>query len=549
LRSAETHPLGSRDWFDRLEARTLPELIEARAARYGNKILVHIADEQISYADAHRRSDSLASGLSALGFRPGDRIASFRHNCVEEVVLWFACSKLGVVWVPLNVSLVERDLTYTLNDCGARMLVVDAAGLAAYGEVRDRIKLPEYEVLSSEVEPPPDSEYMSFDVLMSEGEFSSSAVIGPGTPCAVTYTGGSTGMPKGVIIPHFAYVATGMRYQEATGATDADTMVALGHLFHVGGQQVGLMGPMFCGMTTVLSKWFSASGYWDLVRRYKATIIDPFGSVVVPLLRQPASERDREHNVRSTVGTGTGGLPPGARDEFEARFGVAFNEVYAQTEVGCMLVNWRPWDQRAGSCGRAHGWADVAVLNESDQPQPAGATGQIALRPLVPHTFMLGYLNKPEMTVNSWRNQWHHTGDLGYLDSDGYLYFVGRAAHWMRVRGENVSALEVESVISELREVAEVAVVGVPAERGEDDVKAYVILKDRSAPFDPAVIVDACEAVLAYFKVPRYVEVVADFPRTLVKQEVRRQELVALGVGEAWDAAAHGRQARRRPRR
>jgi crotonobetaine/carnitine-CoA ligase len=537
--------VGSSAWMASLELTTVRQLVSARAQQYGSKVLLHIGDDRVTYAEAHERSNALANGLAARGFVAGDRIASFRHNCIDDLVLWFACAKLGVLWVPLNASLVQRDLTYTLNDCGARMLIVDSAGLESYLAVRDQVDAIEYEVVPDDSAAGP-AHGTRLTELFSSDRSDPAAGVGPGTPCTVTYTGGSTGMPKGAVIPNFAYIASGMRYQEATEATDSDVMVALGHLFHVGGQQVGLIGPMFCGMTTVMTPWFSASGYWDLVRRHEATIIDPFGSVVIPLLRQPPSERDRQHRVRTTVGTGTGGLPRGTRDEFEQRFGVEFNEVYAQTELGAMLVNWRPWDRPPNSCGTAHGWAQLTILNEDDEELPPGVVGEIGLRPRVPFTFMLGYLNKPEMTAATWRNLWHHTGDYGYLDADGNLYFEGRAAHWMRVRGENVSAIEVESVIMDLDTVAEVAVVGVPSDRGEDDIKAYVIPVAPEHEFDPATVIDVCEGALAYFKVPRYVELVTDFPRTLVKQEIMRHELKARGVGASWDAAAHGRHARRK---
>ena len=150
---------------------------------------------------------------------------------------------------------------------------------------------------------------------------------------------------------------------------------------------------------------------------------------------------------------------------------------------------------------------------------------------------MIEYINKPAETLQAWRNLWYHTGDVGFLDADGYLHFVGRQAHWVRVRGENVSAFEVEKVITAHDAVADCAVVGVPAELGEEDVKAYVqVAAERSAT--PEEIVEWCEARLAYFKVPRYVEFVDQFPRTITKQEIARHALRERGIDGAWDRRA-----------
>ena len=150
---------------------------------------------------------------------------------------------------------------------------------------------------------------------------------------------------------------------------------------------------------------------------------------------------------------------------------------------------------------------------------------------------MLEYINKPAETIAAWRSLWYHTGDIGYLDDDGYLHFVGRQAHWVRVRGENVSAFEVEKVLSEHEAVEDCAIVGVPGELGEEDIKAYVQIR-RERALEPTDVVSWCSERLAYFKVPRFVEFVTEFPRTITKQEIERHELRTLGIGKAWDRDA-----------
>ena len=168
-----------------------------------------------------------------------------------------------------------------------------------------------------------------------------------------------------------------------------------------------------------------------------------------------------------------------------------------------------------------------------DNPVPAGTTGQLLLRPRVPNTYMIEYINKPEATLAAWRNLWYHSGDLGYLEEDGYVHFVGREAHRIRRRGENVSAFEVEKAIMAHEAVVDCACVGVPSDLGEEDIKAYVQV---SAPAQPRELVEWCRERIAYFKTPRYIEFVEDFPRTMTKNEIARHELRERGIGACWDA-------------
>ena len=148
------------------------------------------------------------------------------------------------------------------------------------------------------------------------------------------------------------------------------------------------------------------------------------------------------------MGIASGQVRRELRDEFEARFGIPMLEVYAMTEMGVLICSERLHDRKIGTCGRPHGWAEVMVADADDNPLPAGMTGQLLRRPKVPNTYMIEYINKPEATLAVWRNLWYHSGDLGYLDEDGYVHFVGREAHWIRRRGENVSAFEVEKAIT-----------------------------------------------------------------------------------------------------
>jgi len=357
----------------------------------------------------------------------------------------------------------------------------------------------------------------------------------PNEPGVIIYTGGTTGRPKGVVLPHFAFIAAGYRFRDAFDVTPDDHQFSVLPLFHVGGTMLGIMGPLVSDIPTTLERKFSAKNFWPRARAREATLTDPVGTMVTVLTQLPESPDDRAHRVRAAVGV-TGQVPPDVAPTFERRFGVKLVNLYSLTEAGGVLITYtKPTSARPDAHGEPGRWADFRIGDAYDQELPPGEIGEILLRPRVPYTFMLRYHNAPERTLECWSNFWLHTGDLGRIDQDGFLHFVGRQAHWLRCRGENVSAYEVETVVARCPGVAEAAVVGVPSELGEEDVKVFVI-PDQQHALTPEDIVAWCRTRLAKFKVPRFVEFVSDFPRSAAKQEVERHKLRALPNDKAWDA-------------
>jgi crotonobetaine/carnitine-CoA ligase len=515
-----------------LEFTNMRDVFVARES-LGNKPLLICDGESLSYAHAHERANRIANVLASHGIEKGDVVATLMYNSVDHAAVWLACIKMGAVFASLNVSLSADELTYSLGDTGAKVIVVDNELLDGYRQARDKLTSQPVEYLWRGS----DDSMRPFAELLAGKNVAPEVDIAPNDPMSIIYTGGSTSMPKGVLVPHLYYIAAAMRYREITQSQPDDVHVANSHLFHVGGQQFGLTGPLFCGTTGVMTKWFSVSNYWSIARETGATIIDPIGTMMSALLTRPPSDADRDHQVRVGVGIASGQVRSTFRQEFEQRFGVPLLEVYAMTEVGVLLCSERLDDMHTNSCGTTRGWADIRIVDEHDMPVPTGEPGQILLRPTEPNCMMLEYVNKPVETINAWRNLWYHTGDIGSLDEAGYLHFVGRQAHWVRVRGENVSAFEVEKVLTMHPDVHDCGVVGVPAELGEEDIKAYVQPADGRTP-DPAELVAWCLERLAYFKVPRFVEMVSEFPRTITKQEIARHELRTRGIGSAWDRKA-----------
>ena len=517
-------------------ATNLRDLITLRAS-YGEKPFLICRDETLTYRDADRLSNKVANRLLAHGVGKGDVVATFMYNSLAQALIWFGCAKIGAIYAALNVSLAKDDLAYSLNDTGATLLVVDDELAPAFNAAAPALTAPPRVLVHGAVDAVPDTDALPFEDLLKAGESLPDVEVKATDPMAIVYTGGSTSMPKGVLVSHLYYIAAAIRYADIAEATEDDVHYANSHFFHIGGQQFAVTGPLYNGMTGIMDKWFSASNYWNIVRKYGATVIDPLGTMMAVLLRQPESEEDRQHKVRVGVGIAAAQVRGELRDRFEERFGTPMLEVYSMTEMGVLICSERTFDRKHGSCGRPHGWADVMVVDQDDNPLPANTTGQLLLRPKVMNTSMIRYVNKPEETIAAWRNFWYHSGDLGYVDEDGYVFFVGREAHWIRRRGENVSAFEVEKAMTAHAAVVDCAVVGVPSELGEEDIKAYVQVADAVDAPDPAELIAWCKDRIAYFKVPRYVSFVDEFPRTMTKNEIARHELRDRGIGEAWDSA------------
>ena len=519
---------------------SVPELVRGKADAHGDRVFAEIDGRTLTYRELDDLSDRIAANLACSGLAPGECVASLMFNCAEQVLAWIGVSKAGGVWAPLNASLIGDDLARTLRDTAAGIFIVDAENLPKVAalpmELVAGLRLYVVAGMPSATAGTASSDLRAgtaFSALLEPTSPVPAHPCEPGDPAMILYTGGTTGLPKGVVLPHFAIVSAGYRYGETLSATGADRHYTTLPLFHASGVQLGIVGPLLNDMTVVMDRRFSASGYWKRVVEVGATIIDPISTMMSVLVAQPEGPLDRAHRVRITTGV-NGQVPPSVPAEFTRRFGIPIVDIYGQSETGGAMATGNRLDSACpGSVGKPHGWSEIAIVDDNDCKLPAGTQGRIVLRPTVPFTFMLGYHNNPEATRQAWRNLWFQSGDIGHVDAEGNLFFAGRQAHWLRRRGENVSAYEVEAVLTLHPAVQEAIVTGVPSELGEEDIKAWVVPSGaRPAEAD---LIRWCEARLGAFKVPRYIAFVDDFPRSATKREVERAKVKAWLAGEHWD--------------
>jgi crotonobetaine/carnitine-CoA ligase len=316
-----------------------------------------------------------------------------------------------------------------------------------------------------------------------------------------------------------------------TDAKQGDVFLLWEALHHGAGVAV-IISAVIGGVTLAMVERFSASGFWDDVRRHGVTHIHYLGGVLPLLLKQKPSERDRDHNVRIAWG---GGCPPEIWRDVEDRFGVELREGYGLSELITFVTLNK--DGRVGSCGRPLSLFDIMIADDEGNELPRGETGEIVARGTQKGLGFLGYFRNEQTTRDTVRDGWLLTGDLGRMDEDGYIFYAGRKKEMLRRRGINISAWEVEQVVNKHAAVAESALVGVPSELGEDELKIFVKLVDGAA-FDPMELVTFCETRMPYYQVPRYVAVIEEFPKTPT-QRIRKKEL-SRGTEGAWDLDATG---------
>ncbi len=505
---------------------TLGELLDRAASLSPARIYLYFRDRQISYLEFKDYSLRAAALFQEMGIGKGERVALFLPNCPEFLYAWMGLSRLGAVCVPINTAYKKEEGACILNSCGAKLLLAHRTLLGAAREMRELCSTVRELIAVDDADGP-----LGFPGLRKElGTKTPLAEVVDVTPRDVSmlvYTSGTTGRPKGVMVTHEMYVAAGQGFATWVKATPRDRFFTCLPLYHANAQYYSTMGSLAVGGSLILEERFSASRFWDQLRRSGATVVNFIGMMLPVLMKQPRAESGTPGGPR--VFYGSPAFAPEVLAEFEARFRTKVIIGYGLTESCYGTIERLDETHRPRSSGLPRWHPDprfkneVRIANEEDIPLSAGEVGEIVLRnpALTP-----GYWRDPEQTAATFRAGWFHTGDLGWMDRDGYLYFLDRKKDVIRRRGENISSLEVEEVLKREPRIVDCAVIGVPSELGEEEVKAYVVLRPGQV-MKPEEVIYWCAERLAYFKVPRYVGFRSELPMTpslRVRKELLRKE-------------------------
>jgi crotonobetaine/carnitine-CoA ligase len=513
------------------EYHDLATLIRAKAMKNGERLALRFPNRTLTYSDLDQETDRFAAGLADAGVRRGDRVAALIFNRPEFPILWFALAKLGAVLVPLNTGLKGDLLRYELDDCQAGSVVVEPSLLPVYEPVRASLRMTrEWVTLERESGADLPTGMQPWTSLRSSSSAPAVEAPHPWDPAAILYTSGTTGPPKGAVIPHEKYLTT-PREIGLRSRLDPRSVLFTGlPLFHCNAQEMTTLTALLNDLTAAFEERFHATTFWETAARNGATHVSLLISMVNVLFKQPAKPSDLGHGVRVAL---TAGATKEVWPKFEKRFGLQIIELYGMTECGCTTLMNPSEAVRVGSVGTPLAFVDAHIVDDHDQPVPPGTPGELVVRPRAPYTMFLEYYRKPEKTVESWRNLWFHTGDLMKSDADGYYYFLDRKKDVIRRRGENLAPYDVETVLNQHPAVFETVVVGVPAEVGEEDVKAFVQLRPGSEVPVEELFRFAADR-LPFFMVPRYIEFIAEIPKT-ANQKAQRYLLKGKLTGRESD--------------
>jgi len=512
---------------------TVHGLLLSRCALHPDRTFLVFEDRRYSYAEFTAQARRAASALQALGIGRGDRVALMVSNRPEFMFLWFGCSMLGAVEVPVNTAHRGDFLSYVLDRAECRAIVSEAAFWPQLAPVIERARTLEHVVLL-DGRPAYDGRLRlsAFETLPADEQVAP-VDLDADSPHAITFTSGTTGPSKGAVMPQRFPLLVGEIIARVVKYTPDDVLYNALPLFHGNAQFLSTIPALLAGAQVVLARKFSVSRFWDEVRQFGCTEFNYIGGIIPMLMKAEPSPRDRDHPVRVMMGAGA---PRELFRKFEQRFGVRLIEGYGMSEIGIPLITLDTATP-PGSCGAPHPWYDVLLVDEAGGEVPDDTPGELLVRPRGLSGMMLEYYGMPERTVEAWRDLWFHTGDYLKRDASGNFWFVDRKKDALRRRGENISSWEVEQVINAHPDVLESAAIGVPADVGEDEVMVCVAPKPGRV-LDPAQLTSFCAERMAPFMVPRYVRIMSVLPKTPTER-VQKFELRGQGVtADTWDRLA-----------
>jgi crotonobetaine/carnitine-CoA ligase len=516
----------------------LAALVDEHAAQYGDRVLAVFDDDTVTYVQVAERAGHVAAGLRDLGVDAGDRVAIMMTNRSEFLYAWFGILKLAAIEVPIHDAARGPGIAHILNTTGAKVVIVEDTFL---GHVQPYLgDSPSVEHLVVAGDQPSASNggvaIHDFADFIGHPDTVDTIEVPPHQPASILFTGGTTGPPKGVVLPHNHNINMALATVDACGYTEDDVLLTVFPLFHANAKYMTIIAAMVAGAKAIVNTRFSASRFWDQCRRERVTGFNGMGELLRILMKQPEKPDDADNPVRVVLGAAA---PRELVEDFDNRFGLVILDVYGLTETGWITIN-RFDQRRAGSMGVPVPWYEVRILDENDSEVPAGEPGEICIRPKQPSVMMMGYWDNDSATLKSLRNLWFHTGDHGHRDEDGFYFFRVRESDSIRRRGENISAWEVERVLALHPDLVESAVYGVASPIGGQEVMAAIVCKSGS-DLTPEDVLDFCQDKMPHFAVPRYVRFVDALPKShaqrILKQELKAEGTEADGV---WDRETVG---------
>ncbi len=507
--------------MDIIGGQNLGQAWDDFAELYGNKTALIFEDiagkaQQYSYTELNNEINRAANLFSSLNIVKGDRVAIHLNNSVEFILCWFGLAKIGAVMVPINAHFVHQECAYILDKCNVKYVLTEPEFLHIYQDfIRDE-QFKFKQLLLARC----DSEEVitgtqNFNTLLKQQSsvLSTDAVITSDDTAEILFTSGTTSRPKGVVITHYNLRFAGYYTAWQAAIRSDDVYLTVMPVFHIDCQCTAAMAAFSAGATFVLLAKYSARKFWGQICQYRATITECIPLMMRTLLLQPPMPWEQQHCLREVFFYLT--LSEEEKNSFINRYNVRLLTSYGMTETIVGIIGDRPGDKRRWpSIGRTGFCYQAKIIDAKGNELPAGQTGEICIKGVPGKTIFKEYYNEPEHTQKVLSHDgWLRTGDAGYVDNEGFFYFVDRNINMIKRGGENISCVEIENVISCHPKVFEAAVVGIKDSIRDEAIKAFVIAKE-GVNVTEAELIQYCSARLANFKVPSVIEVRKSFART-----------------------------------
>jgi carnitine-CoA ligase len=526
----------------------LGKLVEHQARSRADDIAIDSVESgPHSWIELHRAAAGWAGGLVATDIGPGDLVLTMLPTGFEAVVAWVCAAQVGAVEVPLNHAYKGTWLTDVIGHLRARVAVIDRRFWDQWQPALAGSTL-EVVVVAGVGDAPdysgPGPRVVSLGTWCAEGH-APGVIYEPRLDdlACLVHTSGTTGPSKGVMLPWSAFQFRARQAVVPPSLLSSPSVYFVpSGSFHMSARRPWYLAAVE-GLRVVTRDGFKTDTWLDDIRRHGVNTAALVGAMGPFIMQTPARPNDADNPLEAVL---MGPIPPNV-DEFKERFGVEVVASYAMTEIPWVVLTRDGHvvsNDTYRSCGRPSPEVPVRIVNAAGSDAAAGELGELWVggdRTIV----NAGYYGRPAETAEAWRDGWFHTGDLFTFDEEGRYYFVDRSKDAIRRRGENISSVEVENVVNTHPDVAESAVVGIPSEWSEDEVKVCIVPK-AGRTVDPAGLIAYCEPRMASFALPRYVEIVPSLPRT-PNTKVRKTQLREIGVSpETWDrlAVANGGTAR-----
>jgi acyl-CoA synthetase (AMP-forming)/AMP-acid ligase II len=478
------------------------QVIKRNARVMGDRVALISGDKRISYGEFLEKVDSVACGLSGVGLMRGDRIAVLALNNLEYIYLYGAAAKIGAIVVPINWRLSSEEVEYVMSDASPKIIFVDSDFQPMVRPILAKLHFVEkcYAIGRAE------GDFTAFNNLLGHNENYPTTDVKFSDPYVIIYTAAVHGKLRGATLTHQNIFLSNFQSMYFFDLTEKDVHIIMLPLFHLAALSLAL-GVMQAGGLNVILPKFDVDQAVYHIQRDKVTIFCEFPPMLSKIMDRAKGDSYDLSSVRNVLGLDD----PETIKRFENLTGAICWIGYGQTETS-IPVSLSPYFKRPGSAGKLTFIAEVEIMNAYGDILETGASGEIVARG---PTVFDGYWNLPKDNEYTFRNGWLHTGDIGRLDEDGYLWYEGRKADKELIKpgGENVYPAEVEKIILEHPMVEEVSVIGVPDEKWGEAIKAVCVLK-KGVTLHESELVEFVATRIARFKKPKYVIFVSTLPKT-----------------------------------